>query len=348
MRKQRILIVDDSPLIRRILSDWIQAEFDLELVGAAENGHEAIRLAEELKPDLITLDVEMPECDGITALRAIMAARPTAVLMISSVTTKGAKSTLAAMEAGAYDFVTKPGGASSVKFGCTKEEVLNKIRAGRYVRVGSPTTLKVTEKPAAVSIPSRSDKVVVIASSTGGPQALVRLWPNIPANFPAPILIVQHMPAGFTDSFAKRLTKLGTVPCVEAKAGMTPEPGVAILAPGGYHMTLDADGKIALDARPTIHGVRPAADFLFETAAARFGSRLIGLVLTGMGKDGAAGALQIKNSGGVVLGESADSCLVYGMPRAAMELGAVSAEASIDDLMSHVAGCLTKRGQNAA
>lgn len=334
MAKQRVLIVDDSPLIRRMLKDWIGKEFDLECVGEAEDGNQGVALAKELKPDVITMDVEMPNCNGIDALAQIMKVAPTPVLMVSSVTTKGASYTLKALELGAYDFVTKPGGSSSYQFCSSREEVLNKIRAARYVNLAKQAVANQAAKvptKVASSVKS-SDKVVLLAASTGGPPAILQLWQSLPNLLPAPILIVQHMPAGFTEPFAKRITKAGTVPCVEAKDGMALEPGVAILAPGGMHMIIDSSQRIRLDDSPTLHGVKPAADFLFESAAKVFGNRIVAAVLTGMGRDAAAGALHVKKAGGVVYGQNAETCAVYGMPKAALDAGAIHSEWPIGEL----------------
>ncbi|MBN8689181.1 MAG: chemotaxis response regulator protein-glutamate methylesterase [Armatimonadetes bacterium] len=345
---QKVLVVDDSPFIRRIISDWIKGENDLEFVGSASNGREAVEMAARLKPDVITLDVEMPVMDGLTALRQIMKDCPTAVIMVSSVTSQGASATISALEAGALDFVTKPEGSTSIKVISCKAELLQKIRASKGAKLGAGPSLKLV-KSAAPVIRTTTDKVVVIASSTGGPKALTALWHTLPKGFPAPILIVQHMPQGFTESFAKRLDSIGTVPCKEAKAGDHIVPGLALLAPGGWHMTVGKNGHIELNDKPILHGTRPAADYLFDSALQHFGGkRLVGAVLTGMGKDGAAGAAGIVAAGGKVFGENEASCTIYGMPKAALQAGGITREMPIEEIGKALTEALEGRIANAS
>ncbi len=343
--KQRVLVIDDSPFIRRVLSDWIKSEDDMDLIGTASNGREGVEAVKRLRPDVVTLDVEMPEMDGLTALKEIMAASPTAVIMVSSVTVEGASQTMRALEAGAIDFVTKPQGGASLKFVGTKDELLAKIRGARAARLQATARRPVVR---ATSRVGTTDQVLLIASSTGGPKALVTLFESLPKGLPVPILIVQHMPVGFTASFAKRLDGLGTVVVKEAAAGDRMAPGLALLAPGGQHMTVDGRGQVSLNQGPTIHGVRPAADHLFNTAAAAFGSRCVGVVLTGMGRDGADGALSVRKAGGFVFGEAEESCVVYGMPRAAMEVGGVNVEHPIDRIGGAIVEHLQGRVRRAS
>lgn len=326
---QRVLIVDDSPFIRRMITDWLKAESDLEVVGTASTGEEAVEKAVTLRPDVITLDINMPVNDGIWALEQIMKGAPTAVLMVSSATTEGARETLRALELGAYDFVTKPQGSSSLKFLQSREELIAKVRAARHAKLARPTPIRPVRSTSSVS---SSDRVVLIASSTGGPKALALLWETLPAKFPAPILIVQHMPAGFTESFARRLDAIGTVPCREAAPGDKVLPGQAFVAPGGKHMRVRSDGSLSFDTDPPIHGVRPAADYLFLSAVEVYGARCVGVVLTGMGRDGAEGALAIRRAGGATLGEAESTCTIYGMPKAAMTIGAIEAEFPIHEM----------------
>lgn len=344
--KQKILVVDDSPFVRRMLVDWISKEPDLEVVGQACDGKEAWEMCKSLKPDVVTLDVEMPVMNGVQALEKIMADCPgTAILMVSSITTQGADVTMRALELGAYDFVTKPGGSSSLKFVNSQQEVVEKIRHARYVtaqKAITPTVIKLAA-PKIVT-----DKVVVIASSTGGPAALNVLWKSLPEGLQVPILLVQHMPEGFTASLAARLDKLGTVPCREAQAGDQITPGQALIAPGGKHMVVTKEGRIAFNEEPTLHGVRPAADHLFNSAAEFFGSSCVGVVLTGMGRDGAVGAKTLKDKGCTVLGESESSCMIYGMPKAAKELGGITAEYTIHEMASAIVASLSGKVRSAA
>ena len=342
--RQRVLIVDDSPFIRRMIGDWLSGEPDIEVVGTCNDGDEAVEQNRLLKPDVITLDVEMPKRDGISALREIMEKDPTAVLMVSSVTLEGAKLTMTALEIGAIDFVTKPQGGSSLKFVEAKEELLGKIRAAKYAR------LTATRSPVAkaADLSGRTNKVALIASSTGGPKALAALWRALPKRFPAPILIVQHMPEGFTASLAHRLDEIGTVPCKEATSRDKVTPGLALIAPGGKHMLVRDDGSILLNTEPTIHGVRPAADLLFESAAKVYGKRIVGTILTGMGVDGADGALAVRAAGGVMLGESEETATIYGMPKAAMRAGGIDAEFPLHEMAHAIVSKLARRAKSVA
>ncbi len=343
--KQKVLIVDDSPFIRRVLTDWLKGEDDFQVVGTASNGKIAIELVEELSPDIITMDVEMPICDGLTALKEIMAKQPTPVLMVSSVTKEGAEHTLQALEYGALDFVTKPNGGASFEFVEHKEEFLSKLRGLRLAKVK-----RMAKVPKRIEVKSEqtSDQIVLIASSTGGPKALTTLFTSLPRGFRAPICIVQHMPSGFTASLAKRLSYVSPVPVREAEQGDFLQPGEALLAPGGQHLKFDATGKISLTNDASIHGVRPAADYMFKTASQVFGRRCLGVILTGMGRDGADGLLQIKNAGGMALGESESSCVVYGMPKAAFELGAIDAEFKIEEMAQAIVASIQGRSKRAS
>jgi two-component system, chemotaxis family, protein-glutamate methylesterase/glutaminase len=343
--KQKVLIVDDSPFIRRLLTDWIKNEADFEVVGTAANGNEAVALANQLKPDVITMDVEMPIRDGISALEEIMDVCPTAVLMVSSITTQGAAATLRALELGAYDFVTKPQGSNSLKFIGSKDELVEKLREAKSAKLHK--TLR-RSAPVKAADGTGKDRVVLIASSTGGPRALANLWEGLPKGFEAAILMVQHMPAGFTESLAKRLDSMGTVPCREAKHGDVVTPGQALLAPGGKHMIVRSSGQIELTNEPPIHGVRPAADHLFLSAAGVFGKQALGVVLTGMGKDGAEGAVTLRKVGAKVYGESEDTCTIYGMPKAAKNLDGIDAEFGIHEMASAIVAGLKERNRRAA
>ncbi|MCW5937118.1 MAG: chemotaxis response regulator protein-glutamate methylesterase [Fimbriimonadaceae bacterium] len=332
--KLRVLVVDDSPFIRRILTDWIKAEDDFELVGTANDGAEAVEAVKRLKPDVVTMDVEMPKMDGIAALRRIMQECPTPVIMVSSLTTDGADASVTALEVGAIDLLAKPGGGSSLKFVQSKAELVQKLKAAKYVRLQK--TVRTTRPGVAPSFSGNDDRVLLVASSTGGPKALVAFFQGIPSNFPAPCLIVQHMPVGFTASLARRIDALGGMACKEAEDGDRLAPGLALLAPGGKHMTVDAAGRVSLDDRAPIHGVRPAADIMFESAAKAFGKRCFGVVFTGMGRDGAQGALAVRQAGGKMFGECEESCVVYGMPRAAKEIGGIDREVHLDGMAAEV------------
>lgn len=346
--KNRVLVVDDSPFVRRLISDWLNADPDFEVIGTAKNGAEGVKLAASLRPDLITLDVEMPEMNGIEALQQIMQMAPCPVVMVSSVTKQGAAYTIQALELGAVDFVTKPEGPSSLYLVQAKDELVQKCHAAVSIKKASlqPISAAAPRHLVKSSLGVRAlatDKVVVIASSTGGPKALTTLFQSLPKGFPARMLIVQHMPAGFTDSFAKRLDQIGTVPVKEAVDGDRIVPGLALLCKGGVHMEVTDQGTVRFNDSPSLHGVKPAADYLFKSAARIYGSRCLGVVLTGMGKDGAIGALEVKQAGGLVLAESEESAVIYGMPKAACEIGAVSEQFPIEQMASAIVSCLARR-----
>ncbi|MBS1706704.1 MAG: chemotaxis response regulator protein-glutamate methylesterase [Armatimonadetes bacterium] len=342
--KYRVLVVDDSPFVRRLLTDWLKEDPSFEVVATASNGEEALAKVKEFKPDLITLDVEMPVMDGLSALERIMKEQPTPVLMVSSLTTQGAAATMRALELGAVDFFAKPQSSASIQFVSAKDDLLQKLRACAAAKTNRPIGTAVR----AARVTTGSDRLIVIASSTGGPRALAGLWSTLPVGLPAPILITQHMPAGFTESLAKRLDSIGTVPCREAKPGDRIEPGQALLAPGGRHMLIGANNEILFDDGPSLHGVKPAADFLFHSAAKYFGRKVIGAVLTGMGRDGAEGAFAIRQAKGVVFGEAESTCTIYGMPKAAKDAGGIDAEFPINEMAAAIAGSLSERCARAS
>jgi two-component system chemotaxis response regulator CheB len=344
--KTRIVVVDDSALLRRILIDILATQPDFEIVGQGRNGQEAVRLVRELRPDVVTLDVEMPVMDGLDALREIMREFPTPVLMVSSRTVSGAEATLEALHSGAADCLAKPQDRLAVSMHDVREELVTKVRAVRGARVRERVPVVLSSSGGGVA----TDRVVVLAASTGGPRALNTFFEGLPKGFGAPILMVQHMPAGFVESLAKRLNAVGTVPCRVMEAGDCVEPGVAQIAPSGTHVRVQRDGHFEFVDGPTIHGVRPSADPLFQSAAEVYGARTVGVVLTGMGKDGAEGAKAIRDAGGTVFAEHESSCVIYGMPRAAKVFGAVHHEVPIERMGEAVAQFVAQpvRGRRAS
>ncbi|MFH1791453.1 MAG: chemotaxis response regulator protein-glutamate methylesterase [Candidatus Omnitrophota bacterium] len=325
--KIRIIAADDSALMRKRISEILNSQPDFEVVAAVRNGKEALEAACMLKPDVITLDVEMPVLDGITALGYIMSEVPTPCVMISAFTTEGAEETIRALEMGAVDFVTKPGGAISPDIGKVGEQIIAKVRLAAGVPVEKIRLImakkageeeKILRKPKAIS------RVFAIASSTGGTQALATILPAIRADLPAAVLITQHMPEGFTKSLAERLNWQSKITVIEAHNRMPIEPAKVIIARGGLHMEIGGDAgapHVVLSSKPPQLGVRPSANIMMETAAKMFGEKTVGIVLTGMGSDGTLGAQAIKLAGGVILAEDKSSCVVYGMPKSVVEAG---------------------------
>ncbi|HPZ54656.1 MAG: chemotaxis response regulator protein-glutamate methylesterase [Bacillota bacterium] len=356
----RVLVVDDSAFMRKVISDIINEDPGMEVIGTARDGEEALSKIEQLKPDVVTLDVEMPKLNGIEVLRRIMPSNPVAVVMVSSLTREGADITIEALTLGAVDFVAKPTGAISVSMREMASELRKKIRAASLARlVGTSGSLLATlhhaeeslrrteerlkrvagrQQPAStVRVGSPSEGVVVIGSSTGGPSALQQVIPNLPESLPAGVLIVQHMPPGFTRSLAQRLAQMSRLKVSEARAGDKIEPGVALVAPGGYHMVVNRDKAVSLDTSPYVHGVRPAVDVTMESAARVFGNRCLGVVLTGMGTDGTRGASLIRRAGGKVIAQDEMTSVVYGMPRSVAQAGLADRILPIGDVAAAIA-----------
>jgi two-component system chemotaxis response regulator CheB len=321
----RVLVVDDSAFMRFSITRHLSETPGLQVVGAARDGVEALALIPQLKPDVVTLDVEMPRMDGLTVLREIMAHQPLPVIMLSSLTSEGARETVQALTWGAVDFVTKP--ASKANIESVIEEVVWKIRRAAGSRIDAnplarrpePLQAPVERKPGRSL--RRDDRVVIIGASTGGPRALNTLITQLPAELPAAVVIVQHMPAGFTRSLAERLDSLSQLAVKEAAPGDKLETGRALIAPGGFHLTFDSAGSAAVNQNPPVHGVRPAVDVTMASLAQHFGPATLGIVLTGMGCDGALGATLIRAAGGRMIAEEESTCVVYGMPRSVIEAG---------------------------
>lgn len=326
MAKYRVLIVEDSAFMRKYISNILSEDPELEVIATARNGQEGVKLAGELKPDVITMDVEMPIMDGITALENIMKAYPTPVVMLSSLTIDGAEATLKALELGAVDFVAKPSGAISLDLSKVKDEIILKVKTAALVKVQRVHTHTIRTLPKLTSSPVSSEpkqlrKLVVIGTSTGGPKALQEVIPLIPRSIPAGILIVQHMPKGFTKSLAERLDSLSQITVREAADGDEIQPGVALIAPGDYHMLLQKSGSrygVKLTQDPPVGGHRPAVDVMMKSVLG-IGLDLVGVILTGMGSDGAEAMVQIKASGGKTIAQDKDTCVVFGMPKVAIE-----------------------------
>ncbi|MFP4465880.1 MAG: chemotaxis response regulator protein-glutamate methylesterase [Candidatus Goldiibacteriota bacterium] len=325
MSKIRVLVVDDSAFMRKIIPQMFADVKEIEIIGTARDGNEAFKKVMELEPDVITLDVEMPKMDGLETLGYIMSERPTPVIMLSAYTPKGAEITLKALEYGAVDFVCKPSGTISIDIKKVKDELVEKIKAAYSTNIKNlafmaPENIK--EKDSSVSVPEKNSILVIIAASTGGPRALTELVPRIPRKLPASFLIIQHMSAGFTKTLAERLDNQSLINIKEAESGDELKAGCAYLAPGNNHMELEASGdscKISLNTNPTRLGVRPCADISMFSAVSLFPGKIISVVLTGMGRDGAEGSQRIKDAGGVVITQDRETSIIYGMPKAVAE-----------------------------
>ncbi|MBU4233202.1 MAG: chemotaxis-specific protein-glutamate methyltransferase CheB [Proteobacteria bacterium] len=319
----RVLVVDDSAYVRKVMTQMLSRSPFIEVVGAARDGAEALELVEQLNPDVVTLDLIMPEMDGVEFMRRQMARRPLPVVVVSIASESGGAA-LAALEAGAIDFVQKPTALATEKIFEISNEIIDKVKAASQASLAPLQRLPSAAPAVALpAVPQGLLDLVVIGISTGGPQALKYLIPQLPANFPAPVAIVLHMPVGYTALYAEKLNEVSNLHVVEAGQGQEVRPGTVFIAPAGRHLTLvrRADGVVAthLDARPFDTPHRPSVDVLFQSAANVFRERLLGVVMTGMGADGREGAAWIKSQGGLVYTESEESCVIYGMPRSVAE-----------------------------
>jgi two-component system, chemotaxis family, protein-glutamate methylesterase/glutaminase len=335
------MVVDDSVVVRKIVTDVLSADPDIEVVGTAVNGKIAVGKLEQLKPDLVTMDIEMPEMNGIEAVRAIRAGAGgggagrghsrVPIIMFSTLTERGASATLDALSAGANEYVTKPANVGSVgqSMESVREQLIPKIKAltGRPVTPGPAPAARVTPPPPAAprSGPGKKPAVLVIGSSTGGPEALAKVLPQLPASLPVPVLLVQHMPPVFTRQFAQRLDRLCALRVVEAADGSPLTPGTVHLAPGDHHLVVRTSGRhghqTGLTQGPPENFCRPAVDPLFRSAVAAYDGAVLGVVLTGMGSDGRNGAGEIRAAGGTVVVQDQATSVVWGMPGAVSQAG---------------------------
>lgn len=349
MSKIRVLVVDDSALMRKVISDMLNEDPDIEVIGTARDGYDAIKKIHELKPDVVTLDIEMPKLDGINTLGYIMSETPLPVIMLSSYTREGAEATLRALEYGAFDFVPKPSGPISLDIRRVKEELIAKIKVAYRADLSRlkfllPRRERKIEKVEKIPV-AKVNAVVAIASSTGGPRALQEVIPKLPSDIKASILIVQHMPKGFTKSLAERLDSLSQIDVKEAKEDDVLREGLALIAPGDYHMVVKRgeDGVVVkLNQDPPLWGVRPAADIMMLSVAEVFKNRVVGVVLTGMGRDGANGLKKIKEYGGITIAEDKSTCVVFGMPKVAIEEGAVKMVAPLNEIADKIMEALDR------
>lgn len=323
--KIRVLIVEDSLLMRNIISDSITSDPELEVIGKAKNGQEALEKIFTLKPDVVTLDINLPVIDGISVLEEVMKKQPARVIMLSAYTREGATATMKALELGAIDFIAKPSGEISLDLYKLKDELIAKIKLAAKVELNkylSAVSEKRVERLKKKSLAIQ--KVVVIGASTGGPKAVIDVMQEIRGELPASFLIVQHMPKGFTLSFAERISWQSGVKTKEAENNDLVLADKAFVAPAGYHMMLENDDdclKIRLNQEALVNFVRPSVDVTMRSAAEIFGKNTIGVVLTGMGKDGLEGCRRIKEKGGRVIVQNEETSVVWGMPKTVYEAG---------------------------
>lgn len=342
VNRVKVLVVDDSGFVRSVISQELETDPEIEIVGTARDGIDAIEKVKRLRPDVVTMDIIMPEMDGLTALEHIMKEAPTPVVMLSALTTSGAEVTIKALELGAVDFFLKPSVLSPLGDADSKAELIAKIKMAARTIVSKGTApypypptkpVKAGQRTHAGKKPNR---VVVIGSSTGGPRALMQVIPSLPANINAAVLVVQHMPSLFTRSLAERLDSLSKLSVREAQEGDEIERCQVLVAPGDHHMEVN-HGHIQLHRGPPVLGVRPCIDITMESVAKAFGDRSLGVILTGMGTDGTRGSALIKAFGGEIIVEDESTCVVNGMPMSVVRAGYADYIVPIHDMALKIA-----------
>jgi two-component system chemotaxis response regulator CheB len=349
MKQLRVLIVDDSAFMRKMIGDMLEKNDGITVIDKAKNGEEAVEKVLQLHPDVVTMDVEMPKVNGLKALQEIMEKKPTPVVMLSSITQKGAETTMLAMQYGAVDFIAKPSGQISLDLHKVQTELVQKVIAAGKAnlkaflrRKGLTTSIKglTSTTTTATQKTELICQLVCIGTSTGGPRAVQEVLAGLPSNLNAPVLVVQHMPAGFTHSFAKRLDGLSSMIVKEAENNEIIQNGIVYIAPGGRHMRIKKRNLhlfIALsdDNSESIH--RPSVDILFESVASLTGYRRIGVIMTGMGSDGTKGIKLLKKSGAVyTIAESEESCMVFGMPKSAIKTNLIDEVCHVKEIPSRI------------
>jgi two-component system, chemotaxis family, protein-glutamate methylesterase/glutaminase len=348
-KKTRVLIVDDSAFMRKVLQGIIASDPQLEVCGEARDGRDAVTQTETLKPDVISMDINMPHVDGLQATEIIMSSNPKPILIVSSESREGADVTLKALELGAIDFIPKPSGGIDLDMSSVKEELCRKLKMAAKVRVVRTATRSklqhevasssprvepaskngdngLQEVRAAVNAAAKSAgkfPFIVLASSTGGPATLMKFIPYFPKDFPGAVLLVQHMPGNFTAQFSSQLAEVSRIKVKEAEAGEIIVPGHLYVCPGSHHLRVSPTGRISLDDGPRVSGYRPCADLALESAAEYAGPMTIGVILTGMGNDGAKGAQAVHSVGGHVIAQDESTAVIFGMPQEAIKTGAV-------------------------
>lgn len=338
VNKVRVLVVDDSALMRKLIPQMLEADPAIEVVGTAMDGTFCLKKIEELRPHVVTLDLQMPGMNGIDTLKEIMRRNPLPVIVVSSHSTEGASVTFKALGLGAFDFVTKPRDASA-HMAETASELIAKIKAAADCKIVRPgSLLGVPARPEKILLRKSAPpptKLVAIGISTGGPQALEFLLAQLPPDFPGTIVIVQHMPEGFTDMFARRLDELSALRVKEAQSGDALQAGRVLVCPGSRHIKvkrLTMGDVVVLNDEPRVNGHRPSVDVLFSSVAEEFGSQGVAVLMTGMGDDGAEGLGAVKKAHGLTIAQSEESCVVFGMPKAAIERGYATRVVALDTL----------------
>jgi two-component system chemotaxis response regulator CheB len=360
-KRTRVLIVDDSAFMRKVLQGIVASDPQLEVCGEARDGRDAVTQTEMLKPDVISMDINMPHMDGLQATEVIMSSNPRPILIVSSESREGAEVTLKALQLGAIDFVAKPTGGVDLDMSSVKEEICRKLKVAAKVRVvrtatrsklqhevasSSPRSEPAPRAPeetqngqngrsaVAAAAPRGASKfpIVVIASSTGGPVTLMKFIPYFPKDFPGAVLLIQHMPGNFTDQFGKQLAEVSQMKVKEAEAGEIIVPGQIYVCPGSHHMRVSPTGRISLDDGPRIGGYRPCADLTMESASEYAGPMTIGVILTGMGNDGAKGSQAVRNAGGHTIAQDEATAVIFGMPQEAIKTGAIDQVLSIESI----------------
>jgi len=336
-RKIRVLVVDDSAFMCKVLQEIINSDPQLEVVGQGRDGRDAVALAEALRPDVITMDINMPHLDGLQATELIMSQHPRPIVIVSSESREGAASTLKALELGAIDFVPKPSSGIDLDMKNVREDLTRKLKMAakvRVVRTATRSKLPVPHAPLSPSavaanigeLPTQGSgkfPIVAIAASTGGPAAVMRVVAGLPAEFPAATILVLHMPETFTKQFTVQLAEIAPLPVKEAEAQEAVQQGMIYLCPGSHHLRLTSSGRILLDSGPRVEGYRPSADMAFESVAEYSRALALGVVLTGMGNDATRGARAIKAAGGYVIAQDEATSMIFGMPAEAIKARAV-------------------------
>jgi len=332
-----VLVVDDSSLMRMMISELLNSTSNIRVVGTARDGMDAVEKTEKLRPDVVIMDLEMPKMDGLTALCCIMAKTPVPVVMLTAMGKIEADLAVKSFEYGAVDFVSKPSKTISLDIEEVKNELISKVRTASTVNV-KKMGFKVVERKLIEKLlmpPKTDKKVLIIGASTGGPQALSEIIPKLHRTFPLAVLIVQHLPVGFTKSFSERLGWQGSIALKEAEDNDAIKPGQAFIAPSGYH-TVVKNGRIELNKKPKVNSVRPSIDVAMKSAAEAYNDKVIGVLLSGMGKDGAEGMKTIKENGGKTIAQDEPTSVIFGMPKAAIEMSVVDKVAPLPDIVGEI------------